>query len=372
MNPETTTRWGILGSGAMAAAFARGLARVPGASIHAVGSRSLASAEAFASRQGAAKAHGSYDGLLADPGVDVVYIATVNPSHRGLCLAALDAGKPLLCEKPFTLNAAEAREVVARARQRNLFCMEAMWTRFLPAVARLKELLDGGEIGIPRLFAAQVGYPLVVAPTARHFDLSLGGGALLDLGVYPISLAFHLFGRPDSVVGRATLSRTGVDDAEGIILTHPGGRLSILTASVAAATSNDAVVMGTGGMIQLHAPLVRPERLTIRRASPVSAGGGDGGRLAKLKDSALARGAYRRLGPVFGSIKGGGPKHLSLPCDGNGYSHEAAEVMRCLGKGLVESPVMPLDESVAILEAMDELREQWGLRFPGESPAEGG
>ena len=243
--------------------------------------------------------------------------------------------------------------------------MEAMWTRFLPAVARLKELVDGGEIGTPRLFSAQIGYPFAVDPKARHFDPAVGGGALLDLGVYPISLAFYLFGRPDSVTGRATISSTGVDDAEAILLTHPGGRFSALTASVAAASPNDAVVMGTGGTIHLHDPLVRPERLTIRETSPISpgGGGGGGGRLARLKESAAAR----RLHRVLAAIKGGGARRESLPCDGNGYSHEAAEVIRCLREGLAESPVMPLDESVAILETMDELRGQWGLKFPGES-----
>ena len=369
MNPNTTTtRWGILGAGSMAATFARGLARTPGASIHAVGSRTSESAEAFARHQGAARAYGSYDELVADRDVDVVYVATVNTTHRELCLKALGAGKPVLCEKPFTLNAAEAREVVALARERKLFCMEAMWTRFLPAVAKAKELLDRGEIGTPRLLSAQVGHPFEANPSARHFDPSVGGGALLDLGVYPISLAFHLFGRPDSVVGRASLSGTGVDDLEAIILTHPGGRISALTAGVSADSPNEAFVMGTRGKIHFHSPLVRPEALTIHKASPIATGGGGGGsgRLAKLKDSALVRGTYRRVGPILESLKGGGARHLSLPCEGNGYAHEALEVIRCLREGLVESPIMPLDESVAILETMDELRRQWGLRYPGE------
>jgi predicted dehydrogenase len=365
-NP-TKTRWGIVGTGPMAVEFARGLAMLPDASLVAVGSRSAESARKCAGRLGVARAHGTYDALLADPEIDVVYVATVNTSHRDLCLAALDAGKPVLCEKPFALNAGQAREVVERARSRRLFCMEAMWTRFLPGVVRLKQLLDEGAIGDPRLFSARIGYPFEASPSARHFDPALGGGALLDLGVYPISLAFHLFGRPESVVGKADLASTGVDAGEAILLTHAGGRISVLTASVTSASPNDAVVMGTLGQIRLHEPIVRPERLTITRVTPVpyGGGGGGGGRMAKLKESALVRGVYRRVRPILASLKGGGGT-LLLPCLGNGYAHEAEEVMRCLRAGLVESPIMPLDETVAILETMDELRQQWGVKFPGE------
>ena len=176
------TRWGILGTGPMAAAFVRGLARLTEARAVAVGSRSAGSAAEFAGRNAIDRSYGSYDALLADPEIDVVYIATVNVTHHTLCLRALDAGKPVVCEKPFTLNAAEAREVVACARQRGLFCMEAMWTRFLPAIARVKELIAGESIGTPRLLSAQIGYPFVADPSGRHLNPGARGRCLARPG----------------------------------------------------------------------------------------------------------------------------------------------------------------------------------------------
>ncbi len=364
-----TTRWGILGTGAMSAAFVRALGGIPEARTVAVGSRDLGSARAFAARSGVGRSYGSYDELLADPEVDVVYVATVNSTHRELCLRSLDAGKPVLCEKPFTLGAAEGREVVDRARRVGLFCMEAMWTRFLPAVKRLKRLVDDGEVGEARMLSASLGYPYLADPDGRQFNPNLGGGALLDLGVYPIALAHYLFGKPQAVVGRASLTDSGVDGAEAIVLVHPEGRISTLTTGLTVAMPNEAVVMGTRGQIRLHEPLFRPDRLTVRRMSPIPPGGGGGsaggGRLAKIREVPVLRAVASRIKPALSRLKGD-TRRISVPYLGNGYPHQALEVMRCLREGLAESPIMPLDESVAIAETMDELRRQWGLRFPGE------
>ena len=363
-----TTRWGILGTGAMSVAFVRGLQSLPDAPAWAVGSRDVSSAKAFAASLGVPRAYGSYDELLADPEVDVVYVATVNSTHRDLCLRSLQAGKPVLCEKPFTLDANQAREVVAQARSAGLFCMEAMWTRFLPAVTRLKRMVDDGEIGDARMLSASLGYPYVVDPMGRQFNPELGGGALLDLGVYPISLAYHLFGKPESVVGRACLSETGVDATEAIVMTHAGGRISTLTAGLTALMPNEAVVMGTRGQIRLHEPLFRPDRLTVRRMSPITPGGGGGvggGRLAKIKEAPAVRAITARIKPTLARLRGQ-TRSIAAPYLGNGYTHQALEVIRCLRAGLLESPVMPLDESVAIAETLDQLRQQWGVRFPGE------
>jgi len=372
------TRWGILGTGSMSAAFVRALDTLPEAATVAVGSRNLASARDFAARSGIARAHGSYDDLLSDPEVDLVYVGTVNSTHRELCLRSLDAGKPVLCEKPFTLNAAEARAVVERAREKRLFCMEAMWTRFLPAVARLKAMVDGGEVGEARLFSASLGYPYADDPAGRQFNRALGGGALLDLGVYPISLACYLFGRPESVVGRASMTPTGVDSTEAIILVHPGGRISTLCSGLITLMPNEAIVMGTRGLIRLHEPLFRPDRLTIETMAPITPGGGGagGGRLAWIKEVAAVRAIAARVKPMLATLRGR-TRRVSAPPLGNGYPHQAIEAMRCVREGRLESPIMPLDESVAILEVMDELRRQWGLQFPGESlpddaPAAGG
>jgi predicted dehydrogenase len=361
------TRWGILGTGPMAAQFVRSLARLPEARAVAVGSRSAESAAQFARCTGIERSFGSYDALLADPEIDVVYIATVNVTHHALCLRALDAGKSVLCEKPFTLNAAQARDVVARARQRGLFCMEAMWTRFLPATLQLKNLIAGDAIGTPRMFSAQIGYPFVADPEGRQLNPALGGGALLDLGVYPVSLACFLFGLPEAAIGRATLAGTGVDESDAIVLQHAGGRLSVLAASVAMATPNEAVVMGTRGQIRLHEPFLRLQRLTIRTASSLASSAEvSGGRLACLKRSALVQTAYQRVGPLITSLLGRGTRRVVAPCEGEGYQYQAAEVMRCLREGQLESPIMPLDETIGILATLDELRRQWGVRFPAE------
>jgi predicted dehydrogenase len=355
-------RWGVLGTGPMATAFVRALGRAPGASVRAVWSFREGAAAEFAARWGVARSYGSVDNLFADPEVDVVYVATVNTTHHDLCLRALDAGKPVLCEKPFALNAAEARAVVARARERKLFCMEAMWTRFLPAVVRLRQLLDDGAIGAPRLLSAQVGFPFVTDPAGRLHDPALGGGALLDMGVYLVSLAFHLFGPAESAVGRATLGATGVDEADAFVLAHTGGRLSVLAVSTATATPNEASVMGSAGEVRLH-EILSPARLSLRTAAPVRPGaGGRGGRLSALEESAWFRAATTRLMPLVRSAR----EQITVPFEGNGYHHEAIEVMRCLHEGRLESPVVPLDETVAVLATMDDLRCQWGVSYPGE------
>jgi predicted dehydrogenase len=328
----------------MAAAFVQCLARVEGAVAAASGSRDVAKAEAFAGRAGIPKACASYEALAADPDIDVVYIATVNATHAPLCLRSLEAGKAVLCEKPFAMNAAEARTVVELARRRGLFCMEAMWTRFVPAVVRLKQLLDEGTIGASRLFSAHLCFAFRPETAGRVFDPALGGGALLDLGVYPISLASFLFGPPEPALGRAVRADSGVDAAEAIVLSHPRtGALSTLAASITAVAPNDALVMGSRGWIRVHEPIFRPDRLTVHTAEPreIGVGGGQG------------RGELTTL--------------VTEPCEGNGYHYQAGEVVRCLRAGLTESPIMPLDETIAILDVMDGLRRAWGVRFPGEA-----
>ncbi len=189
--------WGILGTGRIAGNFAADLALLPDAELVAVGSRSEATAQSFAGRFGAPHAHGSYEALAADPAVEVIYIATPHPLHAENMKLCLRAGKAVLCEKPFTLNAREAEEVIALAREQKLFLMEAMWTRFLPAVVRARELIEQGAIGEVRLLLADFGFRAAFDPHHRLFDPQLGGGALLDLGVYCVSLASMLFGPPD-------------------------------------------------------------------------------------------------------------------------------------------------------------------------------
>ena len=341
----------------MAAAFVRELRALPDAEVAAIGSRTAEAAARFASQHGIPKHLGSYRELATDPGIDVVYIATVNSTHCELCLLCLDADKAVLCEKPFALNAAETRQIVERARSRRLFCMEAMWMRFLPAIGKLRQLLGEGAIGTPRMLSAQIGYPFKVDAGGRQFNPAVGGGALLDMGVYPLSLAHFLFGPPVSVVGQATKAASGVDDADAIVLRHAEDRLSTISVTMTAAASNVATVTGTRGRIQVDEPFFHPQSLTIHNVEPVvPMSGHRRSGLAKLTKSALVRYVYRHIAPGRANLR---PRWVSLPYDGEGYRYEAAEVMRCMRAGELESPIMPLDESVRILETMDELRKQW-------------
>jgi len=361
-----TVRWGILGTGIMAEAFVRGLADLPGAEASVVGSRDAERATRFTQRLSIPRSHGSYEALANDPGIDIVYIASPNVAHRDHGLLSLDAGKPILCEKPFALNTAQGREVVERARQQGLFCMEAMWTRFLPLMARLRDLIRDGIIGQVQMLSAQMGYPFIYDPKGRLFDPALGGGVLLDMGVYLVALAFDLLGPPDEVVGRCSKAETGVDDRFAALLGYADGRLATLSASLTGATSNDAVISGSEGLVRVHEPIYRPDRMTLCSVSPIRPGTtGEGGRLARIKGKTLVRSIKRRIGPLFGMLASRWDR-VVVPYDGSGYHYQAAEAMRCLREGLIESPTMPLDQTVAILEVMDRLRASWGVRYPGE------
>ncbi|HYE06578.1 MAG TPA: Gfo/Idh/MocA family oxidoreductase [Planctomycetota bacterium] len=330
-----TVRWGILGLGSIARTFATGLKAVPGAQLVAVGSRDAGKAKAFAADFGAARAHASYEALCADPGVDAIYVATPHPNHRENALAVIAGGKALLCEKPFTVNADELVEIVAAARKAKRFAMEAMWTRFLPVHAKVRDWIARGAIGEPRMVTADFGFRAGLDPTSRLFDQRLAGGGLLDVGVYTIALANMALGAAaEKVAGFAHLGETGVDEQAAMVLAYPGGRLASLTCAVRTNTPQDARIDGTEGSIRI------PGFWHTTRAE------------------------------LHG--KGGARETVEIPNQGNGYEHEAIEVGRCLAAGLTESPVIPLDESVAIMRTMDELRRQWGLRYPFEQTTKAG
>jgi len=328
-------RWGILGTGKIARKFAAGLAAVPDAALVAVGSRTQDSADRFAGLFRVPHCHGSYEALAADPDVDAVYIATLHPFHAANSLFCLNAGKAVLCEKPFTMNAREAADVIRTARGRKLFLMEAMWTRFLPVVARVREWLRAGAIGEVLMLTADFGFRAEFDRRSRVFDPALGGGALLDVGIYPISFASMVFGGPpDRIASLAHLGQTGVDEEAGIVLGYSGGRLAVLHTAVRVNTPGEACIMGTAGMIRI------PARFWC--ATTVSL------------------------------LAGGNEERIEIPLDGNGYNYEAAEVGRCLREGRLESDVMPLDESLSIMQTLDRIREQWGLCYPGETMAQSG
>jgi predicted dehydrogenase len=296
----------------------------------AVGSRSQSSADDFGYEFDVPRRHATYAALADDPDVDVVYIATPHPFHRETSMLCLEGGKAVLCEKPFAINASEAEDVIALARQKGLFLMEAMWTRFLPVLVKTRELLSRGAIGEVCALFADFGFRTAFDPKSRLFDLHLGGGALLDVGVYPVSLASMVFGTaPSRISGMAHLGQTGVDEQSAVILGYDQGQLAILAAAVRTEMPQEAVLMGTEGQIRIHAPWWRPTTLTL-------------------------------------SLPGQEDEVIHLPYEGNGYNYEAAAVMDNLRAGTTENDVMRLDETLAIMQTLDRIRAQWGLRYPME------
>lgn len=321
-------RWGILGCGNIAGQFARGLHHAPGAILAAVGSRSKDKAERFAAEHGAGLALGSYEELAACGEVDAIYVATPHPMHCEDTLLCLDHGKAVLCEKPFAINAEQARRMVGGSREKGVFLMEAMWTRCFPIMVRLREELAKGRIGEARFVSADFGFRAGFDPKSRLFDPALGGGALLDVGVYAVSFASMVLGKPSGVAGLMQPAPTGVDAQSAFVFSYPSGAMASLYTTIQANTPWEATVMGSEGKIRVESPFWKPTRMTI------SAGDAE--------------------------------ESVELPYEGNGYQFEAIEVGRCLDAGLLESPVMPHDETIGVMETMDALRGQWGLKYPSE------
>jgi predicted dehydrogenase len=328
--------WGLLGTGGICDQLAQALAYVPDARLAAVGSRDEGRAEAFAAPRraahGAIRAHGSYRALVEDPEVDVVYIGTPHPDHAPSMMLALAAGKAVLCEKPFTVNRRQAQAAVELARRQGVFLMEAMWMRYVPAMVELKRLLGEGTIGEIVSASADFGFAAHLPPGHRCFDPALGGGGLLDVGIYPLNFAAFVLGPIAAVHADAELGPTGVDVHTVFSLRHASGRRSQGLCSLRATTACHATVMGTQGRIDVEPPFYAAQRLRVVRGTQ--------------DDS-----------PV---------EFVARPWRGNRYVAQVEEVQRCLRAGLAESPVMPLDESVALVGWMDEMRSQFGLRYPGE------
>ncbi|GAB3243626.1 Gfo/Idh/MocA family protein [Chitinimonas naiadis] len=321
-------RWGILGTGFIAGQLAAAIKDSADAVLQAVASRSAGPAERFAAEQGARQHYPSYAELVADPAVEVVYIATPHPQHIDAVLLCLNAGKAVLCEKPFTLNAREARQAIALARERQLFLMEAMWTRFIPAVQAAQAMVAKGEIGKLQAVQADFGFAQPFDPRHRVFDPALGGGALLDIGIYPLALGQLFLGPIASVEAQAELGQTGVDEQTAFSLRHRDGGMTSGFCSLRSQTPWEATLLGERGSIRLHSPLFRPDQLTLKRGEEITT--------------------------------------LSVPYRGNGYVHEVEEVGRCLRAGLTESPTMRWADTLASMDALDAIRARIGVRYPGE------
>ncbi len=326
MNP---IRWGIIGTGGIASRLAETLTAMPEAPLVAVGSRSQDSAERFGRAFDIPHRHDSYQALVANPEVDVVYVSTPHTQHCENTLLALEAGKHVLCEKPFSLNAAQAKRMIETARERKLFLMEAMWTRFLPSFVKLRQLLSEEVIGTPELVQAEMGFRANVPPEHRLLNPALGGGALLDLGVYPISLASMVLGRPEHLETDALIGPSGVDEEAEVLLEYSAERRAEIAASLRRPLANNARIFGSDGYVEVCGEFWRSQKLIV--------------------------------------MAGDKEEHLSLTFEGHGDQFQVLEVQHCLQEGLLESEVMPLDETLAIMETMDAMRAQWGLRYPDES-----
>ncbi|MFI8398634.1 Gfo/Idh/MocA family protein [Streptomyces sp. NPDC085463] len=325
-----TVRWGILATGGIAERFTTDLLTLDDAEVVAVASRSEAPAKAFAERFGIPRAYGEWAGLFADGDVDVVYVATPHHAHRTAAGLALEAGKAVLCEKALTLNAREAAELVGLARDRGLFLMEAMWMYCNPLIRRIAELVRDGAVGEVRTVQADFGLAGPFGADHRLRDPETGGGALLDLGVYPVSFAQLLLGEPDSVQAHALLSPEGVDLNTAMLLGWSGtGASALLSCSIAADTPLTASVTGSLGRIDVPRGFFFPERFTLHR-------------------------------------NGAEPEEFVAEADPHSFRHEAAEVMRCLRASERESPLVPLDGSLAVMRTLDAVRDRIGVRYPGE------
>ncbi|MFI6833604.1 Gfo/Idh/MocA family protein [Kribbella sp. NPDC050241] len=339
MNADAIVRWGVAGTGSIADRALRDLTLVPNAVLSAVGSRSLERAERFAAthtalagRRKGAIAHGSYRDLINDSTVDVVYVTTPHPQHRALALAALAAGKAVLVEKSFTVTPAATREVVAAARMAGCFAMEAMWTRFCPAVVRLRQLVADGAIGEVCTVTADLGPRHPVDPRSQSYDPALGDGLLFHLGVYPMSFAQMLLGIPERVVAHGVLHDSGIDVEESVLLRYADGRSALLFASLRSPAPGEARVLGTRGWIQVPPRFHYPTRMVLHRD----------GRDAEV---------------------------INAPLSGAGYAHELMEVSQCVASGNTESDIMPLADTIAVQDIMAMVAEQLGMQVI-EGPAE--
>ena len=323
-------RWAISSTGRIAGDFANALARVPDAQLLAVSSRSKERAETFAAEHGAARSYGSLEALLDDPDVDVVYLASPHSEHCREALQVVAAGKHVLVEKPFGLSAAEAQLVFDAAALAGVFVMEALWSRFLPAHVRLRELVAEGAIGDVLTVEASFGFPFPHQPQHRLLAPSLGGGALLDLGIYPVNTAMQLLGPPEDVVATATTGPTGVDVHTAVAMRFPGGAVATARCSLIAPDPCTAKVIGSEGVVELPASQHAPDYLMVRRL-----------------------------------FSGAAADRVDLPVGGDGLRYQVHEVHSCLSRGVQQSDIMSWQHTLDLMTTLDRARACIGLDYLG-------
>lgn len=327
----TDTKWGIIGCGGIANVFATSLQALETGTLLAGASRTPGRAQEFAEKHGIERVYTDYESLVADPDVEAVYVATTHNFHYENIRLCLENGKHVLCEKPFTVNAAQTLKLVELARERNLFMMEAVWTRFLPAIRKLQELLAEGIIGEIRTVKADFSIAGEFRAEHRLKNKVLAGGALLDLGIYPITFASIVFGeQPVRIQSSVVKGNTGVDDRSFYLFDYEGGRRAMLSSSFTHIAPSEGIVCGTKGYIRM----------------PRFHGG------QQLEIHLEAKDA---------------PDILSLPFGkGEDFKFELAHAMDCIESGKIQSDILPLSETLAIMQTMDTLRAQWGLQYPDE------
>jgi predicted dehydrogenase len=324
-----TVNWGILATGNISNGMAQALQDSAEANLLAVASRTQEKADRFGEKWGIPNRYASYEALAADPAVDVVYIGTPHSHHYDNMLLCLNAGKHVLCEKAFTLNAPQAQDCIELARAKNLFLMEAMWTRFFPAIKQIQAWLQAGVIGDVQLVKADFCINIPYDPQHRLYNPALGGGALLDLGIYPLTIAAIALGLPDRTISHAHVGATGVDELDTMTLIYDSGASAQLSCSMRIHKPREAFIVGTKGYIKVHDIFFSPDRLTLHRLDQE-------------------------------------PETNNYPYASNGYIHEVEEVHDCLRTGQTESTIMPLDESLSMMQLMDQFREEWGIHYPQE------
>lgn len=323
-------KWGVIAPGWIAEQFANAVHRYSKSRIVAVGSSSAQRAEAFAARHGAERAYGSYTALVADPGIDAVYVASPHSHHFEQTLLALRAGRPVLVEKAFTQNAAQAAELIELARGSGLLLMEAMWSRFLPHYDIVRQVLADGGLGEVQTVISDHGQYFEIEPTHRLLNPALAGGALLDLGIYPISFTSFVLGAPEEIQATGTMTTTGVDAQVSAVL-RTGSAHGIISTTQTAASPTTASISGTAGRIEIAGPFYQPQQV--------------------------------RFTAVTGETRDSTPAAVA---GHEGLVYQAAHFAELLAAGATDSPLLPLDETLSIMRTLDEIRRQIGLVYPNE------
>ncbi len=326
---DNKINWGIIATGNIAHCLAHDIALSPGSQVQAVASRRLPSAQQFAEQYGVPEYYGDYGSLLSSPKVDLVYIATPHPMHFNLVVDALNAGKHVVCEKPMTLNFKQAQVCIDLAKVKKRFLLEAVWMRFFPAYTQVKRWLANGAIGTPQWLDVSFSIDVPFNPSHRLYSPELGGGALLDLGIYPISLATMLFGYPQQVTGTASIGNTGVDEANQLQFSYADGFQAQLSSSMRYSKPITAAILGSEGRIDIHENFLCPWKISLSRH--------DG----------------------HHSVK-------QYPFNSKGYTFQIAAAEQSLKQGALETLQMPWQDTLATMAIMDKLRQQWGIRYPAE------